>query len=260
MVMTIALHQHIQHTTMARPPSSANSPSRSIPSHSSSRSSSRFREFVVPIPPTPIAVAKAIRSNSRRTRLPQHQRIRALSTKLHDQRAKIETNRTKLRRVEEEKERALRKLHVQHQASTTQAVADVEQSLRTEHETKAAEQRAAIDAQLKSECETKRIEWQAERTAEDTKPLEQRIALLAQAASGEHECSGAIAALCQPAMDAVDNSNSERLQQVHQEKRAELEKLTEARSDLIWLLKQVIKAEESKKAELKKAETTTSTK
>lgn len=235
---------------MGRPPSSsAQSPSRSVPSHNSLSSRSKVRQFVIDFPPTPAAIAQAIRRQRR-----PHKQQRTLTTKLHKQRAEVDRLRSEIRRVEQDREKALRTLRLQHQTSTAQAVAALAEQLRTQHDAPAA--RIEFEERCSRECEAKRKEWTAEFDAIDTKPMEERVAILEAAAkettdTTEKQSEGMVAAICQPAIDAVE-IKSEKLKEVQKEREVALEKITETRSELIWLLKQVIKAEEKLKSESKK--------
>ena len=73
--------------------------------------------------------------------------------------------------------------------------------------------------------------------------------LLEAATEAEEEPKdAAIAALIQPAVAAVE-IKSDGLREEVAEAEASLEKLNESRTEMIWLLKQVIKAEEKQKVD-----------
>lgn len=223
---------------MGRPPSNY-SPGR--PSNASL--TRRCQQYVVP--PTPEAVAQAIRAAVRPS---QYQtRIRNLTIKLQDQQVKQEKYRSKIQNMERQKDEQLRIIRETHREETQQNHAAIETTLRTRYDEEAAQRRKKFDESLETEMTRRRAEFRAANQYQH-EPVRKRLQVLRDAANGA-EPDGAIVAMYQPALESIE-IKSDGLKVAYEEAEAHLEQLNESRADMIWLLKQAIQMEA--KAKLKK--------
>jgi hypothetical protein len=228
---------------MGRPANNANSPGR--PSNAASQV--RRQQYV--LPPVPEAVAQAIRATVRPS---QYQaRMHNLTNKVQDQQVKQEKYQAKIRDLEAQKDERLRVIRETNRAETQQKIAEVETKLRAQFTAEADEARKELEEQLREDREAKRAEFKEKQKIKyNHEPARKRIRLLEEAASRSDETEeddGAIAAIYQPAVEAIE-IKSDGLQTACQEAEEALEKLNESRTDMIWLLKEAIKVETKDKA------------
>lgn len=214
----------------------------------------KVRQFVLPIPAVPAHTAKAIRTALAGTIQPfaaQQNRIRSLTAKLQDQREKAAASQQRKADLETLKEQGLRDIRETRQQETANIVATLERKLRIRYNKEAAAAQAVWKAQLDEECEAKRKAWRLARqeAVDSGEPDKKRMKLL-EAAAGDSEepTDAAILAIIQPAAAAVE-IKSDGLREQVVEAEAALEKLIESRTEMIWLLKQVIKADEKQKSD-----------
>ena len=125
--------------------------------------SNKVRQFVLPIPTVPIATAKAIRESLagsvHQPFAAQKHRIRTLSSKVLDQRAKAVASQQRITELEDEKEQGLRDIRETRQQETVDIVAVVERKLRSRYNKEAAAAHAIWKEHLEQECEAKRKAW-----------------------------------------------------------------------------------------------------
>lgn len=248
--------------------------------------SNKVRQFVLPIPPVPTTTAKAIRESLASTVQPfaaQQNRIRVLTSKVLDQRAKAAASQKRIVELEDEKEQGLRDIRETRQQETADIVAVVERKLRSRYNKEAAAVHAQWKENLEEECETKRKAWRQQQEEEELEeegqicsshedePEKKRTKLEVDEQENEKsdDTLGSNARVTssdtanttttsETETTSVEPQNKEKkksdlLREQLTESKAALDKLTETRSEMIWLLKQVIKAEE------KLNKTTTST-
>jgi chromosome segregation ATPase len=242
------------------------------PSRGASTSQSNGRQFVLPIPEVPASTSHAIRQalvGSVQPFAAQQNRIRILSTKLREQREKAKTCQQKIVDLEEQKEESLRDIRETRQQEAANTVAILERRLRNRYNKELTASRAAWQQQLEAECDAKRKAWHLERDeassakerndADDLESVTKRAKSteLEQSAThdpseGDSSMEASIEALVQPALAAID-IKSDGLKNELVETEAALERLNETRTEMIWLLKQVIKAEEKRKVDHKRS-------
>ena len=250
--------------------------------------SNKVRQFVLPIPPVPTTTAKAIRESLASTVQPfaaQQNRIRVLTSKVLDQRAKAAASQKRIVELEDEKEQGLRDIRETRQQETADIVAVVERKLRSRYNKEAAAVHAQWKENLEEECETKRKAWRQQQqqeeeelkeegqicSSQEDEPEKKRTKLEVDEQENEKsdDTLGSNARVTssdtanttttsETETTSVEPQNKEKkksdlLREQLTESKAALDKLTETRSEMIWLLKQVIKAEE------KLNKTTTST-
>jgi uncharacterized coiled-coil protein SlyX len=220
----------------------------------------KVRQFVLPIPPIPLATFKAIRASLAGTNQPfavQQNRIRTLTTKFHDQRNKAAASQKRITELEDEKEQGLRDIRETRQRETADIVAVVERKLRSRYEKEAA---AAFDVwkvKLDEECEAKREAWKHEQEEQvQLEPDKKRTKIEIK---GNDDQTDADTGSTDDKVEKSDASKEDILEKRNDilskklaESEATLEKLTETRAEMIWLLKQVIKAEEKRKIDTNK--------
>lgn len=242
------------------------------------------RQYLLPIPPVPNGTAKAIRLALYGTIHPytgQQSRIRTLSAKLQDQRDEAAACQQKIAELETMKEHSLRDIRETRQQETANTVAALERKLRNRHSKEAAAAEVVWKEHLDEECEAKRKVWQqaCDDAACREEPSAKRVKhpdAAAKVSCSEEltepagvSCDQPAVPLEQPAvpfdqpalpleqialpLDQPGGSavqvKSEILRDQVVEAEAAFEKLTESRTEMIWLLKQVIKAEEKQKAD-----------
>jgi hypothetical protein len=236
------------------------------PSRGASTLQSSGRQYVLPIPEVPASTSQAIRQalvGSVQPFAAQQNRIRILSSKLREQREKAKACQQKIVDLEAQKEESLRDIRETRQQEAANTVAILERRLRNRYNKELAASRAAWQEQLDTDCDAKRKAWRlgkeeatkvTERNdAEGHESVTKRAKLtdLEQSATndpceGDSSMETSIEALVQPALSAID-IKSDSLKKELVETEAALERLNETRTEMIWLLKQVIKAEEKRK-------------
>jgi hypothetical protein len=224
----------------------------------------KVRQFVVPMPPVPEATAQAIRtaSSTQNPFAAQQNRIRILTAKVQDQRAKASVSQKRVAELEDLKDQELRDIRETRQKETAEIVANWERKLRSRYNKEAASAQAAWQAEVDEACDAKRQAWRLAHKDGDDETSEEparKRAKLELDQKEESATAAAIDAVQRPAPLVVGLENvvakKDRLQQKVGQAEASLEHLTETRTEMIWLLKQVIKAEEKRKMDLQKQKT-----
>ena len=218
----------------------------------------KVRQFVVPMPPVPEATAQAIRMASTTPFFQQQNRIRILTAKVQDQRAKAAVSQKRVAELEDLKDQGLRDIRETRQKETAEIVANWERKLRSRYNKEAALAQAAWQAEVDEACAAKRQAWRLAHTEEEDgneEPAQKRAKLQQEEASALEEDTETKVAPSVVGLEEVV-SRKDQLQQKIGQAEASLEQLTETRTEMIWLLKQVIKAEEKRKMDLQKKTTT----
>lgn len=223
----------------------------------------KVRQFVVPMPPVPEATAHAIR-NASTTQNPfaaQQNRIRILTAKVQDQRAKAAVSQKRVAELEDLKDQGLRDIRETRQRETAEIVANWERKLRSRYNKEVASAQAAWQAELDEACEAKRQAWRLAHKEEENDTIEEPSRKRAKLQLEPEETSTVDDAVAvgvveksAPSVVGLDEvvAKKDRLRQKVGQAEASLEQLTETRTEMIWLLKQVIKAEEKRKMDLQK--------
>ena len=237
----------------------------------------KVRQFVLDIPPVPIDTAKAIRESLAGSTVQpfaaQQNRIRALHAKVLDQRAKAAASQKRILELEDKKEQGLRDIRETRQQETADIVAVVERKLRSRYNKESVAAHDLWKEHLEEECEAKRQAWRQQQqqdnpgtgsnSQEGGEPDKKRVKLEEDESQQDRETpSTAVDAPNPESLVATvddtatattigsdvtvdtDTKKSDALRKQLLETEAALEKLTETRAELIWLLKQVIKADE----------------
>ena len=237
----------------------------------------KVRQFVLDIPPVPIDTAKAIRESLAGSTVQpfaaQQNRIRALHAKVLDQRAKAAASQKRILELEDKKEQGLRDIRETRQQETADIVAVVERKLRSRYNKESVAAHDLWKENLEEECEAKRQARRQQQqqdnpgtgsnSQEGGEPDKKRLKLEEDESQQDRETPNtavdaptpeSLVATMDDATTAntivsdarvdTDTKKSDALRNQLLESEAALEKLTETRAELIWLLKQVIKADE----------------
>jgi len=201
----------------------------------------RVRQFTLPIPPISPETYKAVVSQISKQQQPfmqEKQQLNQLQAKLADQRAKVQAAQARIRAVEQAKEEGLRDIRELRQQETQTALENIEKKLRSKHEKETRERETQWKKDIEEECNAnrKRLREQQEEQVKQQQDQEEK----------EPEEK-------KQKLDDDNKTESKPLKSDEKKKElAELEKkldnLNENRTEMIWLLKQVIKAEEKQKA------------
>jgi len=204
----------------------------------------RAVKFSVPIPPAPAgiraAVAKAVRV------VPfseERMNLSNLKSKLADDRDRVRAVEAEIAKLERKKERGLRDIREKRREETAAALKALEKEMTAKHEKEVREYELGWKKEIEEECNRKRKAQNQEREAklkeEEQKEEEakrRKLESIAAAAERQHEPSERLRAL------RTD---------LETQKKA-LDALQEKRTEIVWLLKQVIKAEEKQKSKMEK--------
>jgi hypothetical protein len=220
----------------------------------------RPRQWKVPLTASSVEVVQKVKriiSRNQRPYQQEQQSIHQATTKLAEHQQKCAAAEKKIQALEEAKEVSLQDIREQRAAETAAAVAVVEKKLRAEFEKESKERELEWKKGVQEDCKSKRkrVEEAAaasEKERESNKRLREDAA--AKGSTSEEGTSGG---------SAVPLLESEKLQQ-SQAKTKEVEKelteskrkvtqLNENRTEMIWLLKQAIKAEEKEKSTIRLA-------
>ncbi len=232
----------------------------------------KVRQFVLAIPPVPTDTAKAIRESLAGSAVQpfaaQKNRIRALHAKVLDQRAKATASQKRILELEDKKEQGLRDIRETRQQETADIVAVVERKLRSRYNKESVAAHDMWKENLEEECEAKRQAWRqlqqednpgteshsqeggepdkkrAKREDESQQDRETSVTAVGAPYSESLVTLDTTATTVVSDATVADTKKSDTLRKKLLESEAALEKLTETRAELIWLLKQVIKADE----------------
>lgn len=229
---------------MGRPPHSPRPwapPTGMVHSGVSKTNHNKTRSFYFDIPPVPPEVANVIKSRASSNTNPfaaQQNRIRALTNKLQDQQKKAKTAQAKITELELQKQESLQQIRESNQAEMSKNVQSVERKLRARHAKEAAVEKQAFEQELNRECEVRRKRFRDELVLQEEEDEQAQKATKTMEAS---ETATAVEKLEQPSRSAALLAEAET-------ELAQVETLKESRAEMIWLLKQVIKEEEKRKA------------
>ena len=206
----------------------------------SARRNSNHPYFSAPIPPVPPAVRTAIEAQlTGKGQYPQEKKqINQLSVKLSDQRQKLAAAQEKVAQLEAEKEQGLRDIRMIQEENTQKALAKVEREMRQQFRRDRDMKEQAAKQALQAEFDERKRQRQAQYKLEDEEAARKRQ---------KSEADVLEAVKLSESIQEKRKHVAEKREQVLAIK-AKLEGLHDTRSEIVWLLKQVIKAEEKKKA------------
>jgi chromosome segregation ATPase len=221
----------------------------------------RPRQWKVPLAASSVEVVQKVKriiSRNQRPYQQEQQSIHQATTKLTEYQQKCAAAEKKIQALEQAKEVSLQDIREQRAAETAAAVAVVEKKLRAEFEKESKERELEWKKGVEEDCKSKRKRVEEAAAAASEKQQESNKRLREDAAA-----KGATSEEGTTGSSAVPLLVSEKLQQ-SQAKTKEVEEelneskrnvtlLNENRTEMIWLLKQAIKAEEKEKSTIKLA-------
>lgn len=229
----------------------------------------RFFEIDIPAIPEPVhhAIAKKIKQEQSVRFTQQEHKIRQLKAKLADQRSKAEGARSFLQELEQSKEDGLKDIEKLRKEEIEKTIAQKQKALRDSHEQEIQKMETEYMEKLEKECHA-----EADRKSQERmKKIQEEEEAAAAAAKAEQEKPNAddaeaplsklpkvVASSSEEAEEGEEIEDeakqqptlykSEILKKEVEELKATVEKANENRTELIWLLKQIIKAEEKQRA------------
>lgn len=153
--------------------------------------------------------------------------------KIQEGQRKVAEYQQALEELLEKKKESLEDIQTLRTQEMEKEIKTLEQKLRKEHQDKVKERKREWEAQIEAEFEDRRKRLREEQEIRRTERLQAR-------------------AIVKPTEEvelAEVNEDTERLKRELAETKAEIEEMNEHKSEMIWLLKQVIKAEEKQKAQ-----------
>ena len=230
----------------------------------SSQNTMQTRVFSIPMPQVPIHTKEAIRAHLIKTNPPQKAGMRDSERKLKElkQEEKIASSEAKLAKdklaqallARSEKLKEIRKAH---ELETTKAMEALETTIRKEWKSEDLKLKKQINEECKLEYERKFDEemiHKRKREQEEDEKEQAEVDLEIKKAKEEKE--EALKTQRNPAGEGNVPSTGGNNVQVLEKKQADLkdkvEKLSEKKSEMIWLFKQVIKQEAIQKMKAKK--------
>mmetsp|Transcript_19135 Transcript_19135/g.36242 ORF Transcript_19135/g.36242 Transcript_19135/m.36242 type:complete len:265 (-) Transcript_19135:27-821(-) len=195
------------------------------------------RLFKLQMQPVPSAIRDAIQQTIQ-TEEPEKEehKARILRQKLQDQKRKQLIANNRLESVREKKEQALKDVRQLREEEAKKSLEQLEESLRSNFELEQEEQDQQWRQRVNEECEEEKKrslqELEEKERKEDEEARAAKKGKLEKTAQEEQEAS------------ATQESSKEEIEGLQKE----IETLNHNRLEIVWLLKQVIKAEEKQKA------------
>jgi hypothetical protein len=232
------------------------------------RGSRPFRQYALEIPPVPgpvrEAVAAALTAGGGGNGGGSGGRVRLLHGRVVDQRERVAAQEGRLAALETAKEEGLRDIRLRREREKRDGAAALERKIRGRHARELDRRRAQFEAELEEECAARRKRLREEQrqqseaaaaaAAEKEKESPEKKTEDDMDISEEGEIVVAAPAPPPPTAAAAEAEppRSVQLRQEADEMGAKLDGLNEDRQEMVWLLKQVIKAEEKQKARIEK--------
>lgn len=231
----------------------------------SSQNTTQTRVFSIPLPQVPIQTKQAIRTYLMKTNPPQKAGIRESERKLkqlkeEEKQASVEAKaaKDKLAQALLAKSERVKKIRKEHELKTTRAIEELEAEIREKWQKEDIKLKEQIKEECKLEYEKKYEEemvHKRKREQEEDEKLEAAFAAkktrgdkTEAATPADHINDGA-----EGESSASNSSKVENLERKQANLKEKMEKLSEKKSEMIWLLKQVIKQEALKKIKMKKS-------
>ena len=208
--------------------------------------------FSVPVPLPDTQVADAIRESvlgiSGKRKLSKtakpFERLQKVTKELETKKQKCEHQRQKVEVAREAKEKGLNELKETKEKEVRASLESLEQTIISEHEAQVAEKQEQLKEEIKTQFDAefeKQLEVkQKERDAQERK-LDEEEKAAAEGTNDETKADGDEDEGIKPA------KRSELKEKEIEIIQGQIDKLTETKSEMVWLLKQVIKAETQRK-------------
>lgn len=215
--------------------------------HNSRRANKNFPYFSVPIQPVPSEVRKAIedkllQSGDGTLQYSQEKKqLTQLTTKLADQRYRLADMQETVTRLGEQKERGLEYIRAAQQKNTQKMLDKLEKEMRQQFTEERKSREDAWKQELKYAFNEKKRQRQDQYKLIDEEAAQKRQQMEAQAIDSVQSLES---------IQVLKKQVEEKKQELA-ELQAKLDGLQETKSEIVWLLKEVIKAEEKNKIKMK---------
>jgi hypothetical protein len=207
--------------------------------HSASRRKKNSPYFSVPMKAVPAAVRQAM--EEKLTGLGQYSKekkhIHQLTAKLSDQKYRLAALQSKIVALEQEKERGLKDIRINQEEKMQKSLEKLEKDMRLQFQKERDDRDQAWKQALDDEFSERKRQRQEQYKLEDDEADRKRSAL---------EDSVADSAKNSETVQMLEKVANERREELALQQ-AKLDGLHETRSEIVWLLKQVIKAEDKNK-------------
>jgi hypothetical protein len=219
----------------------------------------RPRQWKVPLTASSLEVVnkvKRIISSNQRPYQQEQQSIHQATTKLTEHQKKCAAAEKKIQALEQAKETSLQDIREQRAEETAAAVAVVEKKLRAKFEKDSKEREVEWKKGVEEACNNKRKRVEEAATAEKEQESNKRHHADADAkatSEGGTTASSTVPLLESEKLQQSQAKTKEVQEELEQSKR-KVTQLNENRTEMIWLLKQAIKAEEKEKSLASKPE------
>lgn len=229
----------------------------------------RPRSLAIPIPPVPLATRKAIQKAIARQRpahYKQQTQMQQLQIKLQGQTEKLEYVQQRLQELEESKVERIQEIKVSREEEMEAALQKIKDDLEkdhakrvkeqeeewketTERELKAAKRQFKKDQAELEESELETEKQKLEEAAQQQQKKEQELELQRKGSieDGELEGDDGAEEVAKDDAESKPMLESEKLEREHNKVKEKLDNLKETKKEMVWLLKQVINAENKRK-------------
>jgi hypothetical protein len=212
----------------------------------------RPRQWKVPLTASSLEVVQKVKriiSRNQRPYQQEQQSIHQATTKLAEHQKKCAAAEKKIEALEQAKETSLQDIREQRAAETEAAVAVVEKKLRAKFEKESKERELEWKKGVEEECNNKRKRVEEDAAAASEKQLESNKRLHADAeAKATSEGGSSTAPLLESEKLQQSQAKTKEVQEELAQSIRKVTQLNENRTEMIWLLKQAIKAEEKQKS------------
>lgn len=216
----------------------------------------RPRQWKVPLTASSLEViqkVKRIISRNQRPYQQEQQSIHLATTKLTEYQQKCAVAEKKIQALEQAKEVRLQDIREKRAAETEAAVAAVEKKLRAKFEKESKERELKWKKGIQEDCNNKRKRVEEEAAASEESNKRYHADAEAKAASEGGTTGSSTVPLLQSEKLQQSQAKTKEVQEELAERKRKVIQLNENRTEMIWLLKQAIKAEEKERSTIKLA-------
>lgn len=207
------------------------------------------RSLTIPIPPVPIETRKAIQKHIAKQQPPyfkQQAQINQLHAKLLTQQEKVRHAQHKLERLEEDKAERIQEIKVVREEEKEESLKRIEKNMQSELEEEFRKKEEEFKRDAEKEMQAAKEQFKKEQAAEEEKELELRKQQFEEeqkkkGEQGNEEKEATAAA-------ELEIPISKKLEEEHEKVMAKINDFKETKKEMVWLLKQVINAENKRKA------------
>jgi hypothetical protein len=215
----------------------------------------RPRQWKVPLTASSLEVVNKVKrtiSSNQRPYQQEQQSIHHATTKLTEHQNKCAAAEKKIEALEQAKETSLQDIREQRAAETEAAVAVVEKKLRAKFEKESKERELEWKKGVEEDCNNKRKRAEEDKAAAPEKEQESNKRLHAdadpKATSEEGTTNSSTVPLVESEKLQQSQAKTKEVQEELEQSKRKVTQLNENRTEMIWLLKQAIKAEEKEKS------------